>query len=194
MKFVPIFANPNEIPLRGLYAVRYDDMPEDENSWSQFFDALSDPEFRRDFMKARKEKWLTNGYWGTVSIADASVRAMDEFLDITDELRDAYLNNAMEGFIAVLNEVFIPLNNYGGPDTLIPTKGKPVEPREPWVRLYAVKVSENLFLFTGGTIKLGRYMDDDAATRKEKAKLNRLRDCLKAKGMYDEEAYTELEL
>jgi len=50
------------------------------------------------------------------------------------------------------------------------------------------------FLFTGGTIKLGHYMDEDEATQKEQSKLNRLRDCLKAEGMYDEEAYTELEL
>lgn len=194
LEFVPIFADPNDKPLRGFYAVHYEDTPENENSWSQFIDKLSDPEFRREFMKARKVKFLTNGYWGNYSISDASQRAMDEYLDVKDELEDAYLNNGIEYFLELVNEVFQPLNNYGGPTELIPHKGKPAQPKEPWVRLYAVKVSENLFLFTGGTIKLGQYMDDDEATIQEKAKLNRLRDCLKAEGMYDQEAYTELEL
>jgi len=193
MEFVPIFANPNEIPLRGLYAVRYDDMPEDENSWSQFFDSFSNPEFRRDFMKERKEKWLTNGYWGTVSVADASLRALNEFTDITDALDDAY-NNGIEELLDLLYDRFEPLDNKVAKGELLQSKGKPERPKEPWIRLYAVKISDELYLFTGGTIKLSKYMDQDKATIKEKAKLDRLRDCLKAKGMYDHEAYTELEL
>lgn len=193
MKFVPIFANQNESPLRGLYAVRYDDTPAHENSWSQFFDNLSDPEFRRDFMRERQHTLLTNDYWGTITVNDAAQRALEEFLTITDELQDAY-NIGIDELIRILNERFIPLDNQKNEHVLIRSKGKPDKPKEPWIRLYAVKVSNDLYLFSGGTIKLVKYMDEDSATREELKKLNRLRDTLKVEGLYDHEAYTELEL
>ncbi len=193
MEFVPIFANPSERPLRGLYAVRYEDAPDNEHSWSQFIDKLSDPEYRRVFMRERKTKLLTNGYWGTYSISDATERALDEFLSITDELRDAY-ELSVEELIKTLNERFKPLDNQKIEEYLERSKAKPKEPKEPWIRLYAVKVAEDLFIFTGGTIKLVKYMDDDEATKQERARLNKLRDFLKDEGMYDHEAYTELEL
>lgn len=191
--FVPIFADPNEKPLRGFYAVRYEDMPENENSWSQFMDKLSDPEFRREFMKARKETLLTDGYWGNISVADASQRALDEFTDITDALDDEY-NIGIEELLDMLYERFQPLDNKVADGELLETKGKPENPKEPWIRLYAIKVSDELYLFTGGAIKLVKYMEDDEATRKEKRNLEKLRIELVEAGMYEQVAFTELEL
>ncbi|MEZ4722909.1 MAG: hypothetical protein R2813_13630 [Flavobacteriales bacterium] len=193
MEFVPIFANPNETPFRGLYAVRYEDMPEGENSWSQFIDKLSDAEFRRSFIQARHANLLVKGYFGTYTVSEASNRVLDEFLDITDELADAYQNGIQE-LILLLNERFKPLDNQVVSEELMRSKAKPMNPKEPWVRLYAVKVSPDLYIFSGGTIKLTQYIDQDEATKHEKAKVDRLRQCLINEGMYDRDAYTELEL
>lgn len=193
MEFIPIFADPNDKPLRGFYAVRFDDMSAKEDTWSLFIDEMSDPTFRRKFMKARQSKLLTNGYFGTYTVSDASERALEEFLDITDELRDAYSQD-IKNLLKLLNQRFHPLVNTDTSSELLKSKAKPKRPKEPWVRLYAVKVSNDLYLFSGGAIKLVRYMDDDEATKKEKRNLERLRDGLKELGLYDQDAYTELEL
>lgn len=193
MRFVPIFAHTEESPLRGLYSVCYEDTPEDEDPWSQFVEKLSDPQYRRAFMQKRQTTLLTNGYWGSYSVTEAAERALNEFLSITDELRDAYAVG-LQQLVELLNKRFKPLDNQRNQPYLEQSKAKPQVPKEPWVRLYAIKVAEDLFIFTGGTIKLVHYMSDDQATKEEYAKLNRLRDALMEAGMYDHEAYTELEL
>ncbi|MCF8258283.1 MAG: hypothetical protein K9J06_12055 [Flavobacteriales bacterium] len=192
MEFVPIFADPNETPFRGLYAVRYEDAPDGENSWSEFVDRITDPEYRRDFLKARKEKLIDERTKESIELSDASMQVLEEFLEINYTFRTAY-RKGIEHLTATFEERFQPLNNDESDGMLLKSKGRGRK-NQRWLRIYAVKIAPDLYIVTGGAIKLFKYMADDVATQDEWAKINRLRDRLKQEGMFYQDAYTELEL
>lgn len=192
MEFIPIFADPNESPLRGLYAIRYEDTPDGENSWSEFVNRITDPEDRRNFLKARKEKLIDERTKESIELSDASMQVLEEFLEINHTFRTAYRKGIVH-LTSTFKELFQPLINTERDGTLLRSKGRGRK-NQRWLRIYAVKIAPDLYIVTGGANKLFEYMEDDDATQDEWAKINRLRDRLKQEGMFYQDAYTELEL
>ena len=90
-----------------------------------------------------------------------------------------------------LNQFFTNLNNQEYKQTLLPKQ----KAKQNWLRIYALKVDydENTFyVVTGGMIKLTQNMEDRKHGEDERTKLNRCRDFLKDKGVYDADSFFEI--
>lgn len=60
-----------------------------------------------------------------------------------------------------------------------------------WVRIYAIRIEPNVYIITGGAIKLTRTMQERPHTQKELKKLNECRDYLIANGIFDEDSFID---
>lgn len=60
-----------------------------------------------------------------------------------------------------------------------------------WLRVYAIRVEKNVFIVTGGAIKLTPAMQDRPQTQAELDKMNKCRDFLKANGIFDQDSFID---
>ncbi|MBS7409991.1 MAG: hypothetical protein KIG59_03405, partial [Muribaculaceae bacterium] len=61
-----------------------------------------------------------------------------------------------------------------------------------WLRIYAIRLEPNVYVVTGGAIKLTRTMQEREHTALELQKLNRCKDFLRANGVFDQDSFVEL--
>ncbi len=61
-----------------------------------------------------------------------------------------------------------------------------------WLRVYAIRLEPNVYVITGGAIKLTAKMQDRAHTLAELDKLNKCRDFLLENGVFDADSFVEL--
>ena len=61
-----------------------------------------------------------------------------------------------------------------------------------WLRIYAIRVQEDVFVVTGGAIKLTPAMQDRPHTQEELDKLNQCREFLKNNGVIDQDSFVDL--
>ncbi|MCQ2155647.1 MAG: hypothetical protein MJY57_00390 [Bacteroidales bacterium] len=66
-------------------------------------------------------------------------------------------------------------------------------PQHPsWLRVYAIRMEPNVYVVTGGAIKLTATMQEREHTQKELDKLNACRDFLKQNGVFDQDSFVDL--
>ncbi|MFW5543489.1 MAG: hypothetical protein ACOCOA_06860 [Prevotella sp.] len=93
-----------------------------------------------------------------------------------------------------LDEIFVPL---GGSDLTIQmlTREKARNWDRPrhasWVRIYAIRLEPNVFIVTGGAIKLTRAMQDRTHTQQQLDNLNACRDYLMKNGVFDQDSFID---
>lgn len=61
-----------------------------------------------------------------------------------------------------------------------------------WLRKYAIRLEPNIYVVTGGAIKLTRTMQEREHTALELRKLNRCKEYLKSNGVFDQDSFVEL--
>ncbi len=61
-----------------------------------------------------------------------------------------------------------------------------------WLRIYAIRLEPNVYVVTGGAIKLSRTMQEREHTALELEKLNRCKAFLKANGVFDRDSFVEI--
>ena len=61
-----------------------------------------------------------------------------------------------------------------------------------WLRIYAIRLEPNVYIVTGGAIKLTRTMQEREHTALELQKLSRCKDYLKDNGVFDQDSFVEL--
>ena len=146
MKLVPIFiAQDSE---EGLWSIRLDGATGSE--FEAFFDHVNDTEWLYDFFDQNRAD-LHSGFFGTVSVATAVKRTLDE----AEEMENALYEFSEQGFHGNdlnLQHIFKPLNNFEYA-IAIHQKSK-ARIKKGWLRLYAIRLAENCYLVTGGAIKL----------------------------------------
>jgi len=86
-----------------------------------------------------------------------------------------------------LSEFFKPLNNEEYVFQLLSKQ----KGRENFLRIYAIRISDDCYVVTGGAIKLTRLMQEREHTTKELNRLDRCRDFLKGNAIVDEESFFE---
>jgi hypothetical protein len=87
-----------------------------------------------------------------------------------------------------LEQFFKPLNNLEiGAKVLSLQKGRRYK-----LRVYAIRIDADLFLITGGAIKIVFRMEEHADTQKEKNKLEAVRRFLQRNGVFDDNSFYEL--
>jgi hypothetical protein len=60
-----------------------------------------------------------------------------------------------------------------------------------WLRVYAIRLEANVYVVTGGAIKLSPTMQDRPHTLAELEKMNDCRDFLKANGVFDRDSFMD---
>lgn len=91
-----------------------------------------------------------------------------------------------------IDKLFAPLDNSEYNEVLLSRrKGRGTTKH---LRLYAVKIDKDVYVITGGAIKLPLHhlMKDRPHTRKELLKLEKTRDFLKEHGIHDKDSFFEL--
>lgn len=60
-----------------------------------------------------------------------------------------------------------------------------------WLRVYAIRLDPNVYVVTGGAIKLTRTMQERAHTQLQLDKLNRCKSYLQSNGVFDQDSFVE---
>ena len=142
---------------------------------------LQDVEYLTDFFTEHQERLR----YFHVSVTEAVWRTRKESNDLLQELLDL-AKNAEIGQKPDLEELFEPLHQkefYQHLRFYTDYKAKGDSHSAPWVRIYAAKCDENLYVITGYGIKLVRQMKDDPLLVLELKKLRKATDFLKTLGM-----------
>jgi hypothetical protein len=163
MKIVSIFAPK-------LYAIQY--AQHIDNEYDRLMELWTDVVYLRQYAKENKISDTTDFI--------RNIRANAAYIQDWLAKIDAY-NESFSTF-------FRPLHDLEPSGKLLSLqKGKRYK-----LRLYAIKIEENVFLITGGAIKLGRTMADHPDTQTEKKKLEQVKDYLRNEGVFDSDAFSEL--
>lgn len=189
MKIVPIFAD-EQIP-KGLFAIclNPNEIPT-PNEYDKFIKWVYDNQNLRSFFKEREHLLKKNPYFPN-TIKDAVKRTFAEMRLLEQHLKPSKYNSLAD-LCNFLNDNFKALDNqsnYGG--ELQPSKTRGPN-NNCWIRIYAIRVNSEMFIVTGGAIKLVLEMNEDDIVDHERRKLLRVRDYLKQEGMYDAETYKEI--
>jgi len=176
MKIIRIFGD-------NLFSIKY--AGEEKDEFSRLFELWQNPEYLETFFEKHKSD-LENGFWGSLSIEKAMYKT---FLQAS-EFERIFLGVSKEkplGQIKSLEEVFSPLHNSQYYNlTLLKSKA-----RRRWLRLYGLRVENDIYLITGGTIKLTRRMQEREHTKNELVKIEKCRRYLIDHGIVDLEGIIE---
>lgn len=177
MEIFCIFENDNE----GLFTVKYDDSQFD--AWDELFENWFDIEFLLNFFESYS-KILANDFWGNISIDDAVWQTREDAKKLEKQILSC------EDGTTNLSHFFKPLDDAElQKDNLLKTKAYGIDTK--WLRIYAVKLSDETYIITGGAIKLFATMREQKETQLELEKLNNVFDFLKIKHIWQKESLGE---
>lgn len=113
---------------------------------------------------------MRNGIWGKITIEDAILITRKEAIRLENELLEIAESGKTNRY-ETLSTLFKPLHDR---TTRIEefefnkTKG---DNRRSWLRIYAIRIDSNLFVISGGAIKLTKTMNEREHLLKELEKL-----------------------
>lgn len=162
-----------------LSAFRFE--PNDKDEFHRLFNNWYDPEYLRNFFNENIRD-LNSGFFGRISVDEAVRKTYKWAQELQDRIYQL-ANNPLGN----LDELFEPLSEN---ESFKPSRAKAKQGR--WLRVYAVKVESNVYVVTGGAIKLTSTMRESYHLRVELEKLGRGRDFLIENGIYDIDGLTEL--
>jgi len=162
MKLISIFVNEDQ---EGLYAIKYDGEEQDE--FHRLLSLWSNPEYVRAYLK-NNEEYLKDDFFIGISFGDLAIKIIRESQELDDyifNVEDQFFSGLLE-----LQEIFRPLSDS---QYVIPIHQQTKTSIENWkyrkaiLRFYAIRISKNAFVITGGAIKLVKKMRDHPDTKNE---------------------------
>lgn len=146
MKINAIFAIKSSV----LYSVAFDTFQSEYHRLFKFW--ISEIENLENFFE-ENVKDLESGYFGNITVDEAVRKTRENALKLQDQfdeiIDDKYLINKE------LQRLFRPLNdNQYQFKSLSQEKAK-----KDWLRIYAIRISENTYVISGGAIKLTHQME-----------------------------------
>ena len=139
-----------------------------------------DTKYLYEFFEKNK-KDLT--YFKVSSVREAVSITLKEVEDIREKLFELTQNENKK-----LDELFQNLDDHEYRETLLSKQ----KSKQRWLRLYAIKIESNHYVITGGAIKLVHKMNQSELTQKEKTTIEKCRNYLVEKGVYDADSFYEL--
>jgi len=160
-----------------LYAIKYDKNVDDE--FTKLFENWNDVQYLESFFEEHK-KDLQKGFYNNISIEEAVFKTIEEAGDLEKELIEIAEEGKINNY-ENLQTLFKPLYNKDKSRYPIPEHQKSKvygSYRKSWLRIYAIRIDENVFIITGGAIKLTRTMNDREHLLTELNKLNQVKQFL----------------
>lgn len=167
-----------------LWAVR--DLTKPKNELAMLFDTWNDMEYLMQFFIDNFND--LKEHFHIERIRDA----IEDTLDDAGELERLILDIP---FTDNLDELFRPLGSADMVLTeLIREKARNWERagHASWLRVYAIRLEENVFVITGGAIKLTRTMQERPHTQEQLNKLNSCRQYFIDNGVFDTDSFISL--
>jgi hypothetical protein len=155
-----------------------------KNEYERIFDYWSDIEQLEEFFETNKNN-LDRQFWGNISVEEAVLQTVYEAQLLEDKLRalSKQINTTKEG----LETLFRPLDDLQIQiDCLNKSKAK-----KKWLRIYALRIEKDVYVVTGGAIKLTHKMEEKKHTRDELHKIEKCRNYLIREGIIDKEGIAE---
>jgi hypothetical protein len=154
------------------------------NEFERLFDYWSDIELLEEFFETNKHD-LNRPFWGNITVEDAVLKTVHESQFLEDRIRNLskQINAAKDG----LETLFRPLDDRQLQIDHLLNKSKA---KQNWLRIYALRVEKDVYIVTGGAIKLTHKMEERGHTLKELHKIEKCRNYLIRKGIIDKEGIT----
>ncbi|MFT3827815.1 MAG: hypothetical protein QM731_28115 [Chitinophagaceae bacterium] len=188
MQLIPIFVD--ETSGEGLYSAHYKE--EDEDELTRNLDLWRDPQYVLEYLLSNKE-CLEVPYFKNSSIDSIALKVESEAIEL-ERLLCHLTKRGFKHTGSNLQELFKPLEN-NEYSLYIHQQSKAVIddhhfPR-PILRIYALRISSNTYVITGGAIKLTKEMREHDDTVKELDKLTKVKQFLIANELSSEEEIKE---
>ncbi len=178
MKFTRIIPGYNH-----LWAVRDENKETDE--LNMLFRQWSNANYLLDFFLENIDD--LQGYFHIERISDSIKDTMED----ADELERLILDFP---YTEQLDGLFHPLSlfdNRAHELTREKARNWERERHASWLRIYAIRIEPNVYIVTGGAIKLTAKMQDREHTMLELDKLNRCRNFLQQNGIFDKDSFID---
>ena len=150
MKITHTFAVVEE----SLYSVKYD--TEAAHEFAICFELWNDPVYLREFFELHR-KDLEDPFWKGITIEEAILKTREDAKQFEQKLLEIAERGKTEKF-ETLSTLFSPLST-GVIEDYEKDKAKGMI-RPSWLRIYAIRVEANLFVVSGGAIKLTPKMNN----------------------------------
>lgn len=167
-------------PDERLWAARYEGCS--DNALGILFEQWNDVVWLRDFFKENIDDLI----W-YFKITDVNEAIYDTIED-GERLQCLILDISPD---ADLDKLFRPLENSRYNDMLLgkeKAKLKEAARHTSWLRIYAIKQEQGIYVITGGAIKLTRTMQERKHTLRELGKMESVRNFLLDQGVVDKDA------
>ena len=171
--------------------MKFEDVLHNGRLWAVKYDGDSQNILNKTF-----GQWLDIGY--LQSFFDSNRNDLKDFFHITnldDAIYDTIVDTVSLSCLildvsqdANLDIIFRPLENYRFREMLLSrekAKGKRLSGHNSWLRIYAIKLDEGIYLITGGAIKLTHKMEDRQHTLNELIRMENVRNYLLSNGIVD---------
>lgn len=138
-----------------------------------------DPLFLRSFFSENRKDLIT--CFHNMELEDAIYDTLADAASLISLILNGTSDNE-------LNKLFRPLENSRIHEMLLSrekAKGKRISGHPSWLRLYALKLDDDIYLITGGAIKLTRKMSERPHTVNELRKMETVRNYLLENGIID---------
>lgn len=178
--------------------MKFDDVLGDGRLWAVRYDGMKDNILFCTFHDWVDIDWLEQFF--TEHIAD--LRRYFRITEVNDAIIDTITDaTRLQALIldlspeADLDLLFRPLDNNRTAEMLLgkeKAKGERTSGHPSWLRLYALKVEPQIYIITGGAIKLTYKMEDRQHTLKELERLEVVRNFLIEKGVADLDGMIDL--
>jgi hypothetical protein len=165
-----------------LYAIQFDDNQADE--FKQLFDNWQDPEFLEQFFEDNKDD-LQRSIYKHFSVEQAVIRTIDESTKFERKILAAAKQTNPYAAFTLENAIFHPLHKDVLSNDHIESKAYGTRHRS-WLRIYAIRLSENIYFVSGGGIKLTKSNSDSEHLKTEMVKLKKVKEYLKKNFIGDE--------
>ncbi len=156
-----------EIVEKSLYSVQYSD--EDINEFRKLFTIWTDAEYLESFFESHKID-LQSGFYNDISVEEAVIRTRNEALRLEKQLIRFAQTGKIDRY-STLSSLFKPL--YDGVTRIEEYEKNKVygDNNRSWLRIYAIRIDSNLFVISGGAIKLTPNMNEREHLKIELEKL-----------------------
>ena len=167
-----------------LWAVR--DMNKPKNELAALFQKWNDAEYLWDFFLENKDDLQEFFHIERIS------EAVEDTIDDAEQLERLILEIP---YTDNLDELFLPLSSA---DMTIRELAREKARNwnrtghASWLRVYAIRLEKNVFVITGGAIKLTRTMQERSHTQAELDKLNQCRQYLASNGVFDSDSFISM--
>lgn len=163
----------------GLFSFKYENEEKDE--FFRHLDQWNDIIFLADFF----EKNQNDLKYFNLDISNSINKTIYE----NEELQDILINIS-DNRDFFLDQFFENLHNEEY-KTIVLSKQKA---KQYWLRLYALKIDTNIYVITGGAIKLTRSMQGRSHTERELQKLEECKQFLRKNDVFDYESFKEFKI